>query len=62
MEGMEVVKAVLGAILRAVIAVAVVAVIYKGAMRGCGYEKRPLPAGCKQYSGPSSAASMYRQH
>ena len=34
MEGMEVVKAVLGAILRAVIAVAVVAVIYKGAMRG----------------------------
>lgn len=30
MEGMEVVKAVLGAILRAVIAVAVVAVIYKG--------------------------------
>ena len=31
MEGMEVVKAVLGAILRAVIAVAV---IYKGAMRG----------------------------
>jgi len=50
MEGMEVVKAVLGAILRAVIAVAVVAVIYKGAMRGYefgykGFADEPMTTG-----------------